>query len=202
MSISCLSLLIVKPAFGQTSASEPALSVPGFSVQRVGPSFIVPTTYSLDQSSGKIVAQIGYVIEYPNVIVTIKNQLFTPFSDSSGNMVSIYYNVQIKDHNQTDNWDVLYSAGGFPSQSTFSDFTNISIPVMYGQAGTSESGGVIPVGAQTDIQVKAMIGYITSTFVAYNPNPPYIADYYNYSFVGQTSSWSPTQTITILRTFP
>ena len=203
--LAATSLMIAKPAFSQTPSPSSfpihTPSVPTFTVKPVGPPFTVPTTYSLNQSSGQVVAQIGYVIEYPNVLVTIKNQPFTPYIDSSGNTVSFYYNIRIID-NQTSDWIDLYNAGGYPLQSTDSDYTNVSIPVIYGQLGTSESGGVIPTGAQTDIQVEAMIGYITSTYVAYNPNPPYIGGYYTYSFVGQTSNWSPTQTVTIPTNIP
>src|SRR5208283_4947534 len=64
------SLTIKKPAFAQF----PTPSVPEFTVQLVGPSVDVPTTYSLNQSSGQIVAQIGYTNEYSNIVITIKNQ--------------------------------------------------------------------------------------------------------------------------------
>ncbi len=192
------SLIMAKPAFAQTSTPTPqpipTPSVPEFTVQLVGPSVTVPTTYSLNQSSGQVVANIGYIVEYSAVEVTVKNQPFTPYVDSSGNAVSVFYNIQILD-DQSSAWSDLYSStGGYPAQSTDSDYTNISIHVDTGQ---NDEGITIPVGTQTEIRVEAMIGYISANFVAYNPNPPYIADYTNYSFVGQTSSWSPTQTVTI-----
>ena len=193
---------MAKPVFAQTTSPMatpiPTPAVPTFTVELIGPSYTVPTSYSLNQSSGQIVAQIGYIVEYSNVEVTIKNQPFTPFTVSPGNVAEVYYDIQIKDHNQTDNWAVLYSAEDFPEQSADSDYTNISIPVATGQNG----GITIPVDTQTDIQIQAMIGYITSTFVAYTSTPPYIGDYYDYSFVGQTSSWSATQTVTIPANVP
>ena len=196
------SLIMVTPAFAQTPAPTavpiPTPAVPTFTVELIGPSYTVPTTYSLNQSSGQIVAQIGYIVEYSNVEVTVKNQPFTPFTVSSGNVAEVYYDIQIKDHNQTDNWVVLYSAEDFPEQSADSDYTNISIPVA-----TGENGGItIPVDAQTDIQIQAMIGYITANFVAYTSAPPYFGDYWVYSFVGQTGSWSATQTVTIPANVP
>jgi len=195
MATSTLSLITVKLAFAQTPTSSPipTPSVPTFTVQLAGPPYTVPTTYSLNQSSGQIVAQLGYIIEYPNVVVTIKNQPFTTYTDSSGNTVNIYYNIQIKPHAQTDNWETLYSAEEFPQQSLDPNYTNISLSV---------EDGAIPVGAQTDIQVEVMTGYVSSTFVAYNPNPPYIADYNAYSFVGQTGNWSTTQTVTVPNNIP
>jgi hypothetical protein len=194
MAISSLSLMIVKPAIAQTM---PKPSVPIFTVKPVGPPQTVPTTYSLDQSSGKVVAHLGYVIEYPTVVVTIKNQPFTPYIDSSGNTVSVFYNIQIM-YGQISNsstWTDICnpnSSFSYAIQSTDSDYTNISIPVINGESG-SNYRGIIPVGTQTDIQVEAMIGSVILT-QEYNP---FVGNYNTYSFVGQTSSWSPTQTVTI-----
>jgi len=170
-------LIIAKPAFAQTPTPTPTPtpSVPQFTVQLVGPPYTVPTTYSLNQSTGQIVAQIGYTNEYSDIVITIKNQ---PYAS--------YYNVQIKT-NQIDNWMDLYSVEGggtYPGQSTDSNYTNISISIEeVGLAGT-----------QTDIQVQAMYGYI------YNANPYSI--YANYTFYGTTSAWSPTQTVTIPANVP
>ncbi len=153
------SLMMAKPAFAQIPTPSPSPvpipiptpSVPTFTVQLVGPPYTVPTTYSLNQSSGQIVAQIGYTAEYNNVEVTIKNQPFTSYVDSSGNTINLYYNIQIMD-DQTSAWTVLYSPESYPTQSIDSDYTNISIPVATGQNG----GITIPVDTQTDIQVQAI----------------------------------------------
>ena len=187
-------LIVAKPAFAQTPTSStiPTPSVPQFTIHLVGPSYTVPTTYSLDPNTGQIVAQIGYVVEYPNVVVTIKNQPFTSYVDSSRNTVYLYYNIQLLD-DQTSAWQPVYNTASYPVQSTDSDYTNISIQVTINPV---DQGITIPVGTQTHIQVEALIGYITSTYEAYNPNPPYFGGT-TYSFVGQTSSWSPTQTVTI-----
>ncbi len=176
------SLIMAKPAFAQTPTPTPipTPSVPQFTVQLVGPSVDVPTTYSLNQSSGQIVAQIGYTNEYSNIVVTIKNQAYTS-----------NYNIQIKDHNQTDNWGDLYTTAGggtYPLQSPDSNYTGISISI--------EEVGLA--GRQIDIQVQAMYGTVVNT------KPPSISGAIapNYIFEGETSDWSPTQTVTIPANIP
>jgi hypothetical protein len=189
------SLIMAKPTFAQTPTPIPipTPSVPTFTAQPVGPPYTVPTTYSLNQSSGQVVANLGYTVEYPVVEVTVKNQPFTPYSIDNGTItINLYYNIQIKDHNQTDDWSELYSAQNFPQQSQASDYTNISLDVINGL--TNQFGLVIPVGTQTDIQVEAMIGYVSTSIVL---NHGIIGPYTNYTFVGETSGWSPTQTVTI-----
>jgi hypothetical protein len=182
---------MAKPALAQF----PTPSVPEFTVQPVGPSYTVPTTYSLNQSSGQIVAQIGYNAKYSYVEITIKNQPFTPYSNASiGQNILLYYNVQIKDDDQ--GWVDLYNPeDGYPTQSD-SAYTNISIPVY----GVQNVGIMIPVGTQTDIQVEAMIGYVSRVL---NPNANgNQLDMFPWEFTGQTSGWSKTQTVTLPADIP
>jgi len=184
---------MVKPAFAQTIPS-----VPTFIVQPVGPSWTVPTTYSLNQNTGKVVAQIGYTVEYPFVEVTIKNQPFTPyFNTSIGQEISLRYNIQISPHGENSWTDICSLNAGAPflhdpEQSVDSNYTNLSIDVLI------DGIGFIPVGTQTDIQVQAMIGYITLIYAAneFGENST------EYSFVGQTGSWSNTQTVNIPANIP
>jgi hypothetical protein len=174
MAISNLSLMLVKPAFAQTPTPTPSAiptpSAPEFTLQPVGPSYTDPIT--------------DYHVEFSAVNVTIKNQPFTPYANSNTPEISLYYNVRIKDHNEPDNWTNLYFPDGYLPQSN-SDNTTMSILVNIGQ-----NGGIISVNTQTDIQVQAMIGYSTSSLSPFNPS-------FTYQFVGTTSGWSPTQTITI-----
>ncbi len=168
------SLILAKPAFAQTI---PTPSVPTFTVQLVGPPYTVPTTYSLNQSSGQIMANIGYSNEYNAVVVTVKNQ---PFDAAYG---TLYYNIRVKEQNETS-WgypenQIFYAFDTYPTQSTDFDYTNISIPF---NAGTQE-----------DIQVEAMLGSIGRN--ATLPGAPY-------EFVGVTSAWSNTQTVTIPANIP
>jgi len=184
--ILAVSILIrAKPAFAQTPTPPPipTPSVPEFTVQPVGPSYTVPTTYSLNSTTGQVVAQIGYLVEYSYVVVTIKNQ---PYNSSYG---SLYYNIQISKHD-ANSWTDLYQpynpdieGPGYPTQSD-SDYTNISIPVNNGQNGYIT---IPPVGGQTDIQVKAMIGNVVRLSSGIN----------NWAFEGETSGWSNTETVTL-----
>lgn len=159
-------------------------TIPEFTVELTGPSFDLPPTYSFNSSTGLFDPNIGYHIEYSTVKITIKNQ---PFSNQT-NYDYLYYNVRIKPHNYPDNyWLELYHAGadGYPIQ-TLSDSTTIPLPVEGAQA----LGTTIPTGATTDIQVEAMIGHIgrNQTMVPYP---------YPYVFIGETSGWSNTQSVTV-----
>jgi hypothetical protein len=176
------SLIMAKPAFAQTPTPTPSTipmpSVPVFTLKLVGPSQINSN-----------------FVGYTAVEVTIKNQPFTPYSNANGTEISFYYNIQIKTHNETDNWIDLYNTYeynnyvDYPQQSADSDFTNMSIPVNTGQI---DNDLLIPTGSKTDIQVEAMIGHIIYSF-DYEAQPPGFV----YSFVGVTSGWSNTQTVTI-----
>ncbi len=197
--LAIMCLIIAKPAFAQTptpsSVPIPTPSIPTFTVQPVGPPYTVPTTYSLNQSTGQVVAQIGYTNEFSYVVVTIKNQPFTSYFDSNlAQNILFYYNIQIKNHNESS-WSDIYTAdNGYLTQSD-SDYTNTSIPL----SNLSEVGIPIPEGTQTDIQVEAMIGYVSRV---YNPNATSLLDMYPWEFTGQTSGWSNTQTVTIPANVP
>ena len=174
-------------------AGIPKPSVPEFAVTPIGPSFDIPPVYSLDRDTGEIViAENGYHVEYSAVVITIKNQPFSPSFSTEGRQISFfYYNVRIKDHNQSDSyWKELYRVDeGFLSPSK-SNYTNIPMPVE----GVQNVGIVIPTGTQTDIQVEAMIGSIGRQL---NPNATSQIDMYPYVFTGETSGWSNTQTVTL-----
>jgi hypothetical protein len=184
------SLVMVETAFTE---SIPKPSVPEFTVTPIGPSFDIAPVYSLDRNTGEIViTENGYHVEYSAVVITIKNQPFSPSFSTEGRQISFfYYNVRIKDHHQSDNyWNELYRVDeGFLSPSK-SNYTNIPLPVE----GVQNVGIVIPTGTQTDIQVEAMIGSIGRQF---NPNATGQIDMYPYVFTGETSGWSNTLTVVL-----
>jgi len=200
--MSCLTLLVVKPASAQTAtlSSIPTPSIPEFTLQLAGPAYTVPTTYYLNQSSGQIEAQIGYTNPYSYVIVKVKNQPFTPYTDSSGHAITFYYDVRVKYHNQTaEGWHEVYmvyngmtDSVGLPTQSG-SEYTSLYVPIYNGQEGVGTDYS-IPVGAQTDVQVDAMIGYVTEGSLP--PGVPPIGGWPEV-FEGETSAWSSTQTVTV-----
>jgi hypothetical protein len=185
---------MIEPAFAQTPTASPVPiptpSVPEFSVQLVGPPYLKPTTYQLDQSTGQIVANIGYSNEFSAVELTIKNQPLV-FDYSNIHLIGafgFYYNIQIKPHSYSGDWIDIYHAWdygyGVPSNS---EYTDLSFSIE-GQMGV----GVLA-GTQIDIHVQAMIGEIGRDG-RYIPAP--------WVFRGETSAWSNTQTISIPANIP
>ena len=169
------SLVMVETVFAQ---SIPKPSVPEFTLELIGPPFFKNTTYSLDPSTGQVVAEIGYTNPYSVLKIDVKNQ---PFDSSYGNL---YYNVRVKNHSVTDDWVEVYQAWNFyPQQSNYSDYTNVGFSIE------GYSSRVALAGCQVDIQVEAMLGTIGRV----STSPPIGG----YGFIGETSGWSETQTISI-----
>jgi len=156
-------------------------SVPEFTLKFVDDFYNVPstTTSTTDPYTGKTTTTTipSYYVENLTIEVTIKNQPFTPYTNAYGNEFLFYYNIKTKGHYE-ENWTDLYNPeSGYAPQSN-SEYTILSIP-----ANSYPSGG------QVDFQVQAMIGFTTSSLPPYTP--------FTYQFIGETSSWSPTQTVTI-----
>ncbi len=162
-------------------------SVPEFTVKLVAYPYDVPssTTTHIDQYTGEKTVRTtpGYQVENRSIEIMIKNQPFTPYNDSDGNVIRLYYNVRVKGH-FGDNWEELYSrsrdsasANPVPSNS---EYTVLSLPADY------------PDGGQVDFQVEALAGYYK-----------YWADsrvWFAFGYVlepVEASGWSNTQTITI-----
>jgi len=183
-------LLLVKPA--QSAITKP--SVPEFTVALVDASYDVPTTYSTDPYTGEHVTHEGYHVARRAIEVKIKNQPFTPFTDSDGQEIKFSYSIRIKGH--YEEWgsiNVIYNYGEMPTQSN-SEYTVIS----YNSSRTgSYSFDLTPVSrtltvspnGQVDFQVKALVGYTYEAVTV----PPFHGTF----FVGEESDWSATQTITI-----
>lgn len=116
-----------------------------------------------------------------------------PFIDDVGDSpwsILLSYAVQEKGR-YVENWTSLYYQGGEPI-ATNSTYTVLTYPVQhYSNAPDSYALGntlvQIPAGGQVDFQVEALIGYFHKNAIPLSP----------WFFVGQTSSWSNTQTITI-----
>ena len=194
MAISCLTLTMIKPSNAQTATSSPIPipSVPEFTVQLIGPPFIVNTTYSFDQDTGKIVPQIGFTNQHSYLEIKIKNQQFTPF-DQNGNTVQILYNLRIKQSNETDTWVEVYNPyNNYPIQTNSGTYTTLNITI---EGGWDSPLGSIA-GTQSDIQVEALAGYV-HRMVVYSPSfgAPYV-------FNGTESGWSKTQTISVSENIP
>ncbi len=169
ISISSLSLLMVKPSFAQTTTKP---SVPEFSVKYIESSYNVTTT---DPNTGKIVYA---TLRNDSIEFVIKNQSFKSYVDSNGNAINLYYNVSSKEH-FINAWSYNDIGGGFPASKA--DYTTLHIlhPMFVNSS-------------QEDFRVEAQIGHYTTDYYYINgfkvPNS---------TFIGQTSDWSSAQTLTI-----
>jgi hypothetical protein len=188
------SVVMVGSAFAQ-SITKP--SVPEFTLKYIDLSYDVPPTYGIDQFTGEtVITQEGYHRHNQSAVFKIKNQPFNPYTDSGGNNISLHYNFRAKGH-FGDEWRYYPFTDSGLSSNRYSSmlFTFGSIPKFV--ASTSEytelsvsltdfySYENLQIGNQIDFQVQAQIGYID-----------YAGDGH-YSFLGESSGWSETQTITI-----
>lgn len=164
-------------------------SVPEFSVKLVEGPYDVPSSYVIS-ASGQNFTVPGVHIDRRAVVITIKNQPFTPYYDAnSGWNISFYYNARMKLHS-AENWTTLNSAEDLPLR-TDSEYTTLVItpdPSSY------------PIGAQVDFQVIAMEGFVHRVAAIIRSGDYSI--FYPYVFTGQTSDWSSTQTVTIYGDIP
>ena len=174
------SLILVKAAPVSAIATP---SVPEFTLRYESSSYYVPPTYSTDKYTGEtVMTQSGYTVQNNSVIVTIKNQPFTPTTEPDGNVTGLSYNVRVKGHFE-DGWTSL--AGHVAASS--SGYTDVA----YGVGGNAENDILryVPDGGKLDFQVQACIGY-------YTRNMPSCYQY-NDVFTGETSGWSNLQTVTV-----
>jgi len=186
-----VSSLVMVEAISAQSVTTP--SIPEFTVELVDSSYDVPTTYSTDPYTGETVTNEGYHVNRENIELKIKNQPFTPYTETGGQNIDFYYNIRIKGHFTSD-WIELYNpSDGFPPQSLDSEYTEFSY-IWGGEANTNMGSKSIDLraGAQVDFQVEAMIGYTSRS-----GEPPW----FPWTFYGETSGWSSTQTLTIVE-FP
>jgi hypothetical protein len=162
----------------------PKPSVPEFTVKLVAHPYDVPTTYSIDPYTGETITHAGYHVENKSIEVSIKNQPFTPYTDTDGKSINLYYNVRVKGHFE-ENWTELFSASGeypsagsYPKQDYGSQYTIVFYP------------RIVPSNGQMDFQVEALVGYYTRVYLGNTPA-------YHDVFTGESSGWSNTQTLTI-----
>jgi hypothetical protein len=186
----------------------PKPSVPEFTVRIADYSYDIPPTtptFTIDPYSGEqeqlTYGSDGYRVANKSIEFTIKNQPFTPYNDSNGGHIGLYYNFRYKGHYGTEsdwayypfNPDGLSSQryGGIdftylvPYEASDSEYTIVSMDSWtLGTLGIPDYGGV-------DFQVQAQIGYIFEQGDSYSHRV--WGD--NYNFTGESSNWSNTQTI-------
>lgn len=194
-----LSLLLVYPISAQPI---PTPATPQFTVRYVDYSYDVPPKYGIDQYTGQnITVQAGYHIDNRSIEFTIKNQQFTPYNDSSGHTIGMYYNFRYKGNyandwtyyplNQNGQSVIHYNAGLGNDEAMYppiypasnSDYTVILLRLSL--LGPPIGSQEIPNGANVDFQIQGLIGYFTVN------NNGYVI------LTGESSDWSSTQTVTI-----
>jgi hypothetical protein len=224
IAISSLSLLMAKPANGQTI---PTLTFPQFAVKFVNASYNVTTTNSY---TGQSQTQL---INNNSIEIMVKNQPFNYLNN--GLTYQIYFNVRVKPHfSNIDNWTEVYplenltssqaNENGFPyawyilpespPQSNL-DYTTIAFPVipteLYGALGYDVQRpytghntwlptflDAIPSGAQLDFQIEALVGHNSSYWYIQHPFTPTVGGFSAPAVAYDSASgWSNTQTITI-----
>jgi len=189
--LSSLLVLTTTPLTVQ-AASTP--SVPQFTVKLIDNSHDVPpyNTTTTDPYTGKetITTHPGFRVEKYDIEVTIKNQPFTPYTNTNGYECNLYYDVQAKAHFD-ENWR---------SSSTYYPHTNIGQTSGAETIVTwtlSEGGSFLgkpPSGGKLDFRVEAFTGYWR------DPMPQESAlGFRDPIFVHEeaSSGWSSIQTITI-----
>jgi hypothetical protein len=187
MTISCMSLLTIKPANAQTI---PQPSVPEFTLNFADKSYDTqPTTSAtIDPYNGKTTTTTipSYHITNYTIELTITNQAFPTTID--GNASNLYYDVRMKGHFE-ENWTDLYPYSYVkfyelsPTQSNY-NYTVISFPANDYRTGD-----------QVDFQVQAILGYEYSYY-----SPDHAWPVWERAFNGVASDWSPTQTFTMPNT--
>ncbi len=175
-------------------------SIPDFSVKFVDKSYDVPPTTTTDPYTGKnTTVSSGYHVEIKLLEVTIKNQPFTTYLDSSGNYTSLYYILRYKGLFENE-WE-YYPSDSFKSnlpgktpfesdvrswpyiEASTSDYTIVLLPRELKDA---------QVGGQIEIQAQAWIGHDNK--ILWGEGRTAFTTYY---FVGSSSNWSSTKTFTI-----
>jgi len=181
--------MIVKPVAAQ---SMPKPSVPEFTLKFHTTSQYQAPTYQTDPFTGKNVTLTGgYYVEGKAVDIKIRNQPFTSRLDATGNYTHLYYIYRVKGHftNETD-WNYGINIDSKYYNASNSEYTTITRVLV----GYPFSGEVLA-GSQIDFQIQALTGHIdvTQQLIYFGG----FGTINNYSFVGVSGDWSPTQTITI-----
>jgi hypothetical protein len=158
-----------------------AQSAPAFTMKFEAHPYDVPTTYGIDQYTGKnITIEEGYHARNETIVFTIKNQFF----------YNLYYNIRYKGH-FGDDWTEYYSYYGYSTgdlvPQSDSAYTVISIRRDYPFVS----------GAEIDFQVQALIFHHVQVFVYDHPLWAESGGHYEDRITLQTASvWSNTQTMT------
>jgi hypothetical protein len=180
ISMSCLTLLVVKPTNAQ-SMTKPL--TPQFVLSFVNSSYTRGSDYVQNES----------------IVVSINNQPFTSYYVDV-HSVDLYYKIRWNASSTGELWASSNNSVWVLASNCRRDengvvlnpnaaITDVRIDFSANNytypLGLNPPLPDIPVGGQADFQVQALIGYFSSA-----------------TFYGNSSDWSNTQTITIHETFP
>jgi hypothetical protein len=183
--ISGLSLSI-KPT---TAQSIPKPSVPEFSVK------FFPASASFNITDP--ITGFNNTVNFDNstIQVMIINQPFNPYKDANGNSINLYYNVSQKGPYGNWNYHPTSAQKYIASNSEFTVLTFLTNDMnQLQQNSTGVHAEVIPTPVgELDFQVQALIGYYSIADVSSGSSFLHQIEV----FTGESSDWSPTQTITI-----
>ena len=200
--MSCLTLLTVKPVNAQTTPSStpyvelPNPSVPEFTVKLIDSSYDIPASASLDPYTGQTITHPSQHIEARTIEIRIKNEAITPFEVHLGTSnwtAGLSYDIRWKGHFEEE-WHNLFSAS---DRYLGSDGSLETVYAPQGEYSSTEGLKMdvqgmyrtFPPNAQLDFQVQAKIGFIHRVVSAIPGG--------GWTFTGQTSDWSNSQTLKI-----
>jgi hypothetical protein len=181
-----------EPVQASTDANgTPKPAVPEFTLKFVEHPFDVAPITTIDPHTGKNeTIQPGYRVQNRSIEVIIKNQPFTPYEDSNGNHINLYYNVSSKGHYENNWYHYPPWWRALPIIAFDNDYTILSFTLdVYYDDQYAFWLGDISAGGQVDFRVQALIGYYA--YPLYDRTLEYNV------FTGEASDWSETQTLTI-----
>jgi hypothetical protein len=165
--------------FGTVQAKP---SVPEFTVTLEAHPYYVPPVYEIDPYTGEnVTIHQGYDVQNKSIVFTIKSIPFTPYNDTDGNLIELYYHIRVKGHFEED-WTELDHINSSDSEYTIGSYA-------YGQNANNNILREITTGDTVDFQVETQVGYYTRVYAN--------LQFYVYNFIGDSSGWSATQTLTI-----
>jgi hypothetical protein len=179
--MSCLTLLIVKPANAESTSKPP---VPQFSTNISDHTYVVPEQVSIDQYTGAKTTIPAYSVINVTLTVTIAN---SPLATA--------YVLEVKGHYGSD-W--LRPTMNDPMSNGIFNITALTssgaqtVITLSGSGDTQVTLGfsdhwsiTVPSGGQLDLRLEAINGEVGSRVFGGS------------IYVGESSDWSPVQTITI-----
>ena len=172
--------------------SLPTPDIPEFTVRLVNNSYGTQptTTTTTDTYTGKqtTVTTPSQYVKDEYIEVSVKNQLFTPYSINYHNVdsrpVNLYFEVIAQGYFTTDR--SLLNESQSQIEDYNSQYTNFTL-----------FRNEVPCPAQIDFKTRAIIGYLVNQYQPEEHLPPPAIHDPNFVITGATSSWSNPQTLAI-----